>query len=213
MYDYYEDFYEPSENDIVMSEIGDILKKMVRKEIMDELEKLRKENAELQEFKRNKEKYDRELSAAKYDYERKLNDAECNIKKARIHDLLGDYLTVGYMVSTNNKRKPKCNKCDEDRRIQYTTPRGKVVYEFCECSEYDFFYEVKEVELIRLRISKDCCWSNKEHLHRYYRHARDTYDDKEDYHDYDYVTHIYDGESFEDIKKSYYNMVFLDKRM
>ena len=35
MYDYEDYFYEPSENDIVMSEIGDILKKMVKKEILD----------------------------------------------------------------------------------------------------------------------------------------------------------------------------------
>lgn len=210
MYNYYENFYEPSENDIVMEEIGDILKKMIRKEIMDELEALRKENAELQEFKRAKEAYERELELAKAGYESMARSEANRVKRMRIHDLFGDELTVGYMAAKNAKRKPKCDKCDDNRCLHYTTPRGRDATEYCECNGYDYTYEVKESELLRFKISKNC-WDVNESVYKYYKHVNDTYDDKDDSNDYALVSHVYQGESFAVVKNSYSDYLFLDK--
>lgn len=212
---YYEDydyFYEPSKNDIVMEEIGDILKKMIRKEVVDELEALRKENAELRQFKSEKESHERKIRELEYQCKIAIENAQREAKQTRIHDLFGDMVSTGYMIRSNNTKRQKCNKCNDNRRIEYTTPLGKTAYEVCDCDGYDYFYEVAEVELLSFKIRKGYGWSNEESVSKYYRHARNIYNDKDDYNEYQNVYDVYSGESFEDVKKNnYYGTVFLDK--
>lgn len=211
MYDYEDYFYEPSENDIVMQEVGDIIKKMVRKDLTDELERLRKENAELRQYRDEHNSYERKVRDLEYKCALAIENAQKEAKRARLHELLGDNLAVGYMIASNNKRKPKCDKCDEYRRIHYKTPMGRDAIESCECDDYERFYEVKETELIQIHIRKTNGWNTQENIYKYYRHVRNTYDDKADENDYDYVTIVYNGQSFENIKNSYYGTVFLNK--
>lgn len=49
----WDDFYEPSEFDQQVEEWKEALKKSVKKEYMDEMERLRRENAELMDIKKN----------------------------------------------------------------------------------------------------------------------------------------------------------------
>lgn len=212
MYDYEDYFYEPSENDIVMSEIGDILKKMVKKEILDELETLRTENAELRQYRDERKTYEAKIRDTEYKCKIAIEKAQREAERARIHNLFGEMLTVGYMITSNNKKRPKCDKCNDQRRIEYTTPLGKTTYEICDCDGYDYFYEPKEVEMVKFSIRKRGGWDHDENVVRYFHHARNTYDDKEDENNYDRVTWVYKDESFEELaKKSYYDVVFLDK--
>lgn len=212
MYNYDDYFYEPSENDIVMSEIGDILKKMVKKEILDELETLRTENAELRKFRDERKNYEAKIREAEYKSQVAIEKAQREVKSTRIHNIFGEMLSVGYMIATNSKRRPKCDKCNEERRIEYTTPLGKTAYETCDCNGYDYFYEVKEVEMVKFSIRKRAGYDRDEHVVRYFSHARDTYDDKEDENNYERVTWVYNNEPFEELaKKSYYGVVFLNK--
>lgn len=211
---YYDDdyFYEPSENDIVMEEIGDILKKMVKKEILDELEALRAENAELRQFRDERKNYEAKIREAEYKSKVAIEKAQREANSARIHNIFGEMLTVGYMIASNNKKRPKCDKCNEQRRIEYTTPLGKTAYETCDCDGYESFYEVKEVEMVKFSIRKHGGWDHDERVVRYFSHAHNTYDDKDDENNYDRVTWVYNNEPFEELaKKSYYDIVFLDK--
>jgi hypothetical protein len=209
---YYEDdyFYEQSENDIVMSEIRDIFKKMVKKEILDELEALRTENAELRQYRDERKTYEAKIREAEYKCQVAIEKAQREANSTRIHNLFGEMLTVGYMITSNNKKRHKCDKCDDQRRIAYTTPLGKQTYEVCDCDGYDYFYEPKEVEMVRFSIRKR--WNDNENVVRYFHHARNTYDDKEDENNYDRVTWVYNNEPFEELaKNSYYGVVFLDR--
>lgn len=212
MYDYEDYFYEPSENDIVMSEIGNILKKIIKKEILDELETLRIENAELRQYRNERKTYEAKIREAEYKSQVAIEKAQREAKNTRIHDLFGDMLTTGYMIRTNNTKRPKCSKCNEQRRIEYTTPLGKTAYEVCDCDSYDYFYEVTEVEMVKFSIRKSGGWDHKEYVCRYFVHAGNKYNDKQDENDYNRVTWVYDNEPFEELaKKSYYGVVFLDK--
>ena len=205
IYDNEYDFFEPSEEQIVLDEVCDIFKKMVRQEVQDELASLRKQNAELREFRDNKSKYEREFASVKRDCANKIAQAENKAKQMRIHSLLGDNFTVGYMVYRINTRPPKCNKCDEHRRVEFKSPLGRTFKEDCECSKYTVTYAVKEVELMKFYIRQN----SNPNICRYYKHADDVYNDKEDCNEYDYVTRIYNNEPFEDVR--YYSTVFLDK--
>jgi transposase-like protein len=212
MYDYEDYFYEPSENDIVMSEIGDILKKMIKKEVLDELEALRAENAKLRQFRDERESYEAKIRDAEYKCKVAIEKAQREAKNARIHSLFGEMLTVGYMVASNNKKRPKCNKCNDQRRIEYVTPLGRHAYEVCDCEGYDHVYEVKEVEMVKFTIRKRGGWDQDEKVVRYFSHARNTYDDQTDENNYDRVTWVYNNEPFEELaKNSYYGVAFLDK--
>lgn len=212
MYDYEDYFYEPSENDIVMSEIGEILKRMIKKEVLDELETLRSENAELRQYRDERKTYEAKIRDTEYKCKVAIEKAEREAKNARIHSLFGDMLTVGYMVASNNKKRPKCNKCNDQRRIEYVTPLGRHTYEVCDCEGYDHVYEVKEVEMIKFTIRKRGGWDHNENVVRYFAHARNIYDDQEDENNYERVTWVYNNESFEELaKQSYYGVAFLDK--
>ncbi len=212
MYDYEDYFYEPSENDIVMSEIGEILKKMIKKEVLDELETLRAENAELRQFRDERKNYEAKIRDTEYKCKLAIEKAQRDAKSTRIHDIFGEMLSVGYMIAENNKRRQKCDKCNEERRIEYITPLGKTAYETCDCNGYDYFYEVKEVEMVKFSIRKRDGYDRDERVVRYFYHARNTYDDKRDENDYERVTWVYNNEPFEELaNKSYYGVVFLNK--
>ncbi len=209
MYDYYDDYYEPSAAEEAMDEITNILKQSIKKEIMDELEKLRKENAELREFRDEKRNYEYKLAELKRDCERKIEEAEKQAKKTRIHELLGDNITVGYAVHIHNERPPKCDKCDHNRRVKFISPLGREMSEDCTCAKYTTTYSVEEVELVKFVISKQGGWPDKERLVKYYQHAKCTYNDQETYNEYDDISDIYKDEPFEKVNR--YRTVFLDK--
>lgn len=84
---YYDDeFYtQPSEFDEEIESFKESLSKSIQKKFLDEMEELREENISLREFRDNKERYERELKAAKAEYQRKMQDAErqANQKKAQ----------------------------------------------------------------------------------------------------------------------------------
>lgn len=209
MYDYYENYYEPSATEEAMHEIENILKQGIKKEIMDELERLRKENAELKEFKDHMSAYKRELNSLKSDCARQIADANDKAKKLRIHELIGDNITVGYAVHIHNERPPKCDKCDHNRRVKFMSPLGREMSEDCMCAKYTTTYSVEEVELVKFTIYKQGGWPEKECLVKYYQHANTTYNDSENYNSYESISDIYKDNPFEEVNR--YRTVFLDK--
>lgn len=135
MYDY-DDFYrEPSEFEQEIEELKSKLSQSVKKEIMDELESLRKENAELRPIKEDISKLEREYYNKKVQLEREYDERRRNIRKERISELLKDYDVEYWGVHVYYEDMEKCNKCDKNRRIHYKTPLGKDEFERCDCAD------------------------------------------------------------------------------
>ena len=85
----YDEFYdEPSEFDIQIEEWKDTLRECVKKEYKEEMERLRKENAELLDIKKNWQEKIRELETEKFKLKVATIDAENKAKKARLRELL-----------------------------------------------------------------------------------------------------------------------------
>lgn len=81
---YDEDFYsEPSEFDMQIEEFKESLSKSVKKEYLEEMEKLRKENQALWEVKKNFEQIKREYENKKHKLEIAVRDAENKAKRMR----------------------------------------------------------------------------------------------------------------------------------
>jgi hypothetical protein len=140
---YYDEefYYEPTEFDLMFNELKANLTKSIKDEYITEMERLRKENAELQEVKINfdniKNDYDRKKRELEYEYQ----NLKSNVRRERLNELLKDLEVELYTVASTKKSKPKCNRCDEKRRIYFKTPSGKETYEMCECDKSIAVYE------------------------------------------------------------------------
>jgi hypothetical protein len=49
------------------------------------------------------------------------------------------------------KERPKCDLCDNDRKLHYKSPLGKEKEEYCTCANKMPFYEVMEYTLYRFK--------------------------------------------------------------
>lgn len=147
----YDDFYEPSEFDQEIEELKDRLRESVKKEILEELEQLRKDKDELDLLKME---FEERVRAAREDYRRKEVEAQRaidNAKRTRFQELVSAVAPRGWMVDWNNAYPPKCDQCDADRYRHFTSPMGRDMKEECACRKLITKYLVKEAPLLCVR--------------------------------------------------------------
>lgn len=117
---YYDDFYdEPSEFEKMIDEFKESLAKSVKEEYMAKMVRLEKENAELQDVKNN-------FEAIKYEHKQKMQELNHKIAKSkdevrreRLSILMQDFEVVMYKVVTSRIEKPKCDKCNANRKKDF----------------------------------------------------------------------------------------------
>ena len=170
-YDY---FHEPTEFEQEVDSFKEALRGSVKKEIADELEKLRATVKEQGEKLKNLAALEAAAKADKKAYEWKMGHAERfamdKVKKEGIRKLLDVLAEPRYRIDTERRSQPKCNKCNEDRKLEYTTPRGRVAYEPCECAATTLVWVVEEqlVHEITKRYGELIVWytSTAHHYNR-----------------------------------------------
>lgn len=144
------DYFEPGEFGEKIEELKNELRESVKKEINDEIEKLRKENKELQGIKRNFESVKKDFERKKDECDRAIRNAESKAKQARLKELMEHFKVTLWAVSWDYRYKKKCDKCDKYRRIHVTLPSGKVVDDECICRVSKKVYYPKENALYEL---------------------------------------------------------------
>ena len=153
---YDEDFFcEPSEFEMKIEELTQTLTESVKRKFMSELEQLRKENAELQDVKRNFEKIKRDYKAKENQLEVERMELERKVRWERLSILMKDFQIVMYRAWSKRELPPKCGNCDEKRQIKFKTPRGKDAFESCECGEGKLVYYPKEYICSEFSINND----------------------------------------------------------
>lgn len=162
MYYGFDDYFEPGEFDEKIEELKNELRESVKKEINDEIEKLRKENKELQVIKNNLEPIKRDFERKKEECERKkeecervMKDAEYRAKHARLKELMEQVKLVLWSVTWETRYKKKCNKCDCWRNIKVTLPSGNTVTDPCTCRKTAHVYYPKEKVLFEM-LDRNC---------------------------------------------------------
>lgn len=167
MYDDY--YYEPSEFEQQIEEFKQSLLRSVKIEHVEEIERLRKENAELQATKKRMKEIETEHTVAMRQFSLDKQKYETELKNKRIAELLGDYMLIGWYPSSHTIRKPKCNKCDQNRNIHFKSPSGKDYTEECStCGGGVSFYEPEEIECYRFSQRKDYYGSKLPPVEKYY---------------------------------------------
>jgi hypothetical protein len=150
-YDFYDNY---DEFDQQIDEFKQSLMRAVKKEVVDEIETLRKENDELQSVKENWEMLKQEYYIKELELENKKNDSLSEARKMRLSDLLKDKEIILYYLGAKYIEKPKCNNCDKNREIHFTSPSGKNFSEHCECSVKDILYIPEEYVLYEFRLNE-----------------------------------------------------------
>ena len=216
---YYEDDYwaEPSEFERQIEEFKDTLRNAVRDEIKEKIESLEKELAELKEFRDEKNKFIKEYEAKIREVQREASatiraakESEEKWKKARLYQLLGDYLTVGWKVGSSWEYGEKCDKCDDNRQIHFASPQGKEYKEDCQCAKKYYKYFPKEATLSRICVrKKNFNWNDKGETDFYNRYYTVTDDD--DYDRYEISSDIYTSSDIDYEKVNDYRAIFLNE--
>jgi hypothetical protein len=153
---YDEDFYyEPSAFDIQVDEFKKALAESVREEFITEMERLKKENEELQSIKTNFDQIKKQYRDKEQQLEWERQDLIRKVRRERLSDLMKDFEVVMYMPYSKRELPPKCDKCDDNRKINYKTPLGRDSSEACDCSVGKYVYYPEEYICSEFRINRD----------------------------------------------------------
>lgn len=151
MFDF-DDFYdEPSEFEQQIDEFKELLKAAVKDEFKVEMERLRNENAELHDVKNNFDQIKTEYRAKERELEAKMQKAQREARATRLADLMKDYQVSLYRADRTYNKGPKCDKCNEKRKIEFSSPSGKAMTEDCSCADSLIGFEPEEHILYEFR--------------------------------------------------------------
>lgn len=218
-YDYDDYWSEPSEFEMQIEEFKDALRNEVKDEIKKKIESLENEVASLKEFRDEKNKFINEYEAKIREAKREADETKREAKKseekwkeARLHQLLGDYLTVGWIVGYTTEYGEKCDKCDDNRYIHFTSPQGKEYKEECQCAKRHYKYFPKEVTLSKIYVrKKNFRWNDKGETDFYNRYYTVQDDNDDDYYRYECANHVYTSSDIDYEKVNSYDAVFLNE--
>lgn len=147
------DYYELFEFEEECEHLKDLLKASALRELKEENEKLKKELQESAEIVNNYKNKVQEVERQKKIYEiskeQLTNEITRRIKNEKIKELLKTVSQKFYSVQSKFVKKDKCDKCDNNRYIQFKSPiSGKMIKESCPyCGESILQYYVKESEI------------------------------------------------------------------
>lgn len=169
-----EDFYrEPSEFEEQVEEFKESLRKSVKQEFLDEMERLRKENKNLRDIKDKLDLFEREKRKELSLLREKTADAAREARRVRFNQLFAEFMPAVYCVSYHFEKGPKCDKCDENRIIYYTTPLGRKASEYCTCNQTRTVFEPEVRYASEIRLNN---WGGNDGLIVWYKPKRDDED-------------------------------------
>lgn len=212
--DEYDGFYEESQFDEMIYELKDALKKSVKREFTDKIKELEEELAELREFKDQKESYDREMKNLKFKLEQAEKSVEIKAAKIRLREI-ADVLAQDAWIADSKWEYvlPKCDKCDDNRKIHFKSPLGKDMEEYCTCSDKMPKYRPVKAEIVEISQSsyvKDQELGNIRLKYITDRAFAKRNSGEDDPYEIQYVR-VYDGCSFNDSKMGCGRVYFRDK--
>ena len=155
MFNWEEDYFEPSEFDQKIEEFKDELRTSVRQEIKDEVEKLRRENKKLQGIKKNFDVIKNDFEKKKAECERVMHEAEYNAKCARLSELMEPFKTIMWSITWEYRYKKKCDKCSVSRDVPVILPSGRTVSDDCKCSVKQMVYYPRKNALYEFNYFTD----------------------------------------------------------
>lgn len=150
--DYY--FDDHSEFDAQIDEFKESLKKSVKQEYIDEMNRIKKENEELQEVKKNFEAIKQDYARKEQELNRERNNLLSTVRKERLEELFKGCKSTAYKVGVTVVKIPKCNRCDDYRRIHFKSPLGNYMTERCSCDKGKQLYKPKTLVVSEFSLGR-----------------------------------------------------------
>ena len=168
MFNEFEDYeYEPSLVDEIKEEATRKLFDAIDESIRQKFDNVVAENSRLKE--EIKEVYEKLRGVTMREKNLAVKEAELSrkAKKMPLKEIMGQREIIMYCARTEYKDKEKCSKCDENRKLVFTSPRGRSMEETCECGEDIKYFAPNE------QVAYEIAYG-KESLRMWYRPIRDS---------------------------------------
>ncbi len=150
---YDDEFYnEPSEFEIQMDGFKESLARAIKSEFLEEMERLKEENRNLQGIKEHFEQIKMDYEQKKLECYRMMREAESNAKRMKADELMEQFKTFLWRLDWEYLYGPKCDKCDENRMIDVILPSGNVVKDDCQCRKSETKVMIPE-RMVRYELS------------------------------------------------------------
>lgn len=182
-YDFEKEYYEPGEEEIFLDELKNKFREILREDVKIELERLKQENEDLRktvkEYNDMKDKLSSKERELQYKEDNLKREVEKEFYNKTIEEVFAEALEdseVWYAESVPHE-KPKCNLCNEERKLIATYPNGETVSKSCDCANPIYSYEPcisvnKEIEFHK--AYKPIYSSDKKvYITKYYRPNKD----------------------------------------
>lgn len=199
---YDEDFYrEPSEFEAEIFNLKVLLMKSVKEEHIEELERLRKENAELQDVKKKMKQIELEHRDKIRDLDIAKSDALNIVRREKLSKLTESLYVKVYKPSSYREQLPKCDNCNNQRAIEFSSPTGRKMTEDCACKTGQLKYRVEENVCVEFA-------SRDGRFQAWYKPSN--HKDSDHMVSSNYMEKLHDDIPFKEIKSTY-NAYFLDE--
>lgn len=133
--------------------LSDEIRKSIKADILEELERLRAENKELQYVKENWEDLQQQYKSKMRECENKVERAKQDMKKCRLDEIMSYAKLTLYQVERRSGYREKCDKCNEYRSVEITLPSGRTIMDdCCNCSGSKRVYIPEKKELYKLSM-------------------------------------------------------------
>lgn len=163
MDDYWDNYGEFNE---AVEELKSTLKDTVKEEVTKELETLRKENRELKDRQENLTQLESEAAQLKAQAQREFDSAKGRALEARAKELLEALSEPAYRLKSAYVNPPKCDKCNDQRKLEFTYPSGKTGIETCDvCGTSKTVYSVVDAIVVEAKIAR---WGGKREIVTWY---------------------------------------------
>lgn len=155
-YDEFDYYYEPSKADEIIGRAVVALKETLKEEAIAEMGTIKHENERLKKELDEYRSKEQELRNREYNIAQKESNLEREFIRSKFRDLIEPFLEneIIYVIDRVRKQTPKCNKCNEDRKIEYISKYGDKVELKCECDKKEAFYYPAMKELKSIEFAK-----------------------------------------------------------
>lgn len=167
-YYYDEDYIMEKAIKIQKRELIKEARQHLKKEVQEEIDKLKKENQALQDMKADYNAFkqkERELEMLKSklekDYQLKCESLESDFARKQIEDILrpviGSLIKPMYSINRKTVLREKCPLCDDKRQYTLLTPDGEEHIVYCKCNSYKDVFSVEKPDYfqIYMKVDKD----------------------------------------------------------
>lgn len=193
-----EPYYEPTPADEIFYDAQQKLMECLKDSVKHRIDLIKAENEELKKQNDEWRRKIAEVDARERRIQQREDEFERNAMRRKFSEMLKpmeEQMTI-WRVEHDYAYGEKCNKCNDDRNIEFTSPQGTKMTERCQCArQYTYYYPCEAVITV-LALYKDSSYPYSVRVQPQYDSA--SYDNS--YCKFKLETYIENLDEYEDVE-------------